>query len=57
MSNSIWFMKFFDISLYLGLTGNRFRHDFLSFAEKEFGLSLDDTPENRVYIFNLFQEK
>ena len=57
MSNSIWFMKFFDISLYLGLTGNRFRHDFLSFAEKEFGLSLDDTPENRVHIFNLFQEK
>ncbi len=50
-------MKFFDISLYLGLTGNRFRHDFLSFAEKEFGLSLDDTPENRVHIFNLFQEK
>ncbi len=42
-------MKYTDYSIISGLSGKRGKKDWVSWADTELELTLEDTPENRVW--------
>ncbi len=49
--------KYIDYSIISGLSGKRTKKEFVSWADAELEITLEDTPENRVWALSQVIDK